>query len=150
MGDAFTRIAFHVVFSTKERAALIKGPRETELYSHIRDIINNKGSRLMAIGGMPEHVHLLVSAIPSISVSDLVRVIKANSSRLLNEGRGVLAAPFSWQSGYGAFSVSRFDEKRVIEYITKQKQHHQGRSFADEYRELLREHNIEIDGKHLF
>lgn len=150
MGDAFTRIAFHIVFPTKERAALIKGASKTELYSHIHEIARNKGIRLLAIGGMTGHIHMLISLNPMMSVSEAVRVIKTNASMLMNEGRGVLAAPFFWRRGYGAFSVSRPDERRVEEYIAEQKQHHQGKSFADEFRELLRDNNIEIGGRYLF
>ena len=103
----------------------------------------------MAINGMPDHVHLLIGLNPDIALSDLVRDVKAASSRLINDDRWV-RGHFNWQRGYGAFSYSKSQVSRVAKYIEEQEQHHAKRSFRDEYEALLKKFEVQYDPRYLF
>jgi REP element-mobilizing transposase RayT len=143
MGDTFARLVYHIVFSTKGREPLIgEGVRE-RLYEYIGGIIRGEGGSLLQGGGMPDHLHLLARFKPDTAVSVMVRKIKANSSRWMKE-LPEIGARFSWQMGYGAFSVSESQIPVVRKYIENQARHHAGRSFLDEMVTLLRKCNIEV------
>jgi putative transposase len=142
MAHSFTQLLYHIVFSTKYRANLIDPGLRDELYPLIAGIVRNEGGRLLAVGGMPDHVHLLVRSKPALSVSDLLRSLKANSSRWVGE-RADLPAGFAWQEGYGAFSISESSAAAVCRYIQNQETHHRRRSFEDEWIGLLQRHGID-------
>lgn len=108
-----------------------------------------KRAKVYAIGGVADHIHLLVSIKPTISISDLVRDIKANSSKWINEKQYVVGK-FQWQEGFGAFSYAHSQLDTVIPYINNQEQHHKLITFKDEYMELLQKFNIPYDEKYLF
>lgn len=112
-------------------------------------IIERRGQKLYAIYCMPDHVHILVSLNPDISISDLVRDVKANSSRYLNE-QFLLGHQFNWQAGFGAFSYSKSQAQRVVGYIINQKEHHRKKTFKEEYLEFLEKFEIEYNEKYLF
>lgn len=149
MANTYTQIFLHVVFSVKGRQNLIQKIWRDELYKYICGIVNGKKQKIYDIGGVADHIHILVSIKPDITISDLVRDIKANSSKWINDKRFVVGK-FKWQEGFGAFSYAKSQLDAVISYINNQEQHHKKQSFRDEYTELLQKFNIEYDEKYLF
>jgi len=149
MANTFTQIYVHIVFSVKGRQNFIQKSWKDELHKYICGIVNGKDQKVYAIGGMADHIHLLVSIKPTISISDLVRDIKANSSKWINEKQYVVGK-FQWQEGFGAFSYGQSQLDIVITYINNQEQHHEQKTFKDEYMELLQRFNIIYDEKYLF
>lgn len=149
MPNTYTQIYIHIVFSVKERRNLIHKDWKDELYKYIYGIINKKEQKVYAIGGADDHIHILMSIKPCVAISDLVRDIKANSSKWINDRRFTLGR-FEWQEGFGAFSYGKSQLDNVIEYINNQEQHHEKRSFKQEYIKLLQRFNIEYDEKYLY
>jgi putative transposase len=149
MANTYTQIYLHIVFSVKGRQNLIQKKWKEELYKYICGIVNGKEQKVYAIGGVADHIHILVSIKPNIVISDLVRDIKANSSKWINEKRYVIGK-FQWQEGFGAFSSAQSQLDVIITYINNQEKHHQNKTFKDEYLELLQKFNIEYDEKYLF
>jgi REP element-mobilizing transposase RayT len=138
-----------IVFAVKRRQNLIQKKWKDELHKYICGIINGKEQKVYAIGGVSDHIHILVSIKPNIAISDLVRDIKANSSKWINENEFV-RGKFQWQEGFGAFSYAQSQLDNVIAYINNQEQHHQKKTFKDEYLTLLQKFDIEYDEKYLF
>jgi len=126
-----------------------KPDRKEELFKYITGIVINQGQKLIAIGGVADHIHLLIGIRPSISISDLIRDIKANSSRFINE-KEFVRGKFYWQEGFGAFSYSRSQLDAVAKYVLNQERHHAKRSFRDEYIGLLDRFEVEYDERYLF
>lgn len=149
MADTYTQLFVHVVFAVKGRDNLISVKWKDSLYKYITGIISNKDQKLIIINGMPDHVHILISFQPSCILSDLVRDVKANSSRWINENKYV-AGKFEWQNGFGAFTVNPYQLKTLIEYISNQEEHHKRKTFRDEYVKFLNENNIEYKPEYLF
>jgi REP element-mobilizing transposase RayT len=137
------------VFSVKGRQNLIHKNWKDELHKYICGVVNGKDQKVYAIGGVADHIHILVSIKPTILISELVRDIKANSSKWINENHYIIGK-FQWQDGFGAFSYSQSHLDNVIAYINNQELHHQNKTFKDEYIELLHKFNIEFDEKYLF
>jgi len=131
----------HIVFGTKSRAALIPEELQPKLWAYMAGIVRNYGMHALAIGGMEDHVHALISTPPTITIAKCVQVLKANSSRWMSEPR---LRRFQWQEGYGSFSVSRSLIPQTTKYIRNQKEHHRRRDFATEYAMLLRKHGIKL------
>ncbi|HEX4963960.1 MAG TPA: IS200/IS605 family transposase [Thermoanaerobaculia bacterium] len=144
MSHTFTQLLYHVVFSTQYRQGLIDPELRADLYPFMAAVIRNQRCKLLGIGGMPDHVHLLVRMRPNLTVSDLLRSVKANSSRWVHE-RSQAPWHFAWQEGYGAFSVSESAAGDVLRYIQTQEEHHRRRSFEEEWVGLLIRHGIEFD-----
>lgn len=149
MANTYTQIHIHSVFAVQGRNCLIGSEWEEELYRYIAGIIRNQGHKLLAINGMPDHLHVFYGMKPDQSVSSLMQDIKGDSSKWINQ-KGFIHGRFSWQQGYGAFSYSKSDVNRVIDYIKGQKLHHRKQSFIEEYRGFLRKFNIEFDDKYIF
>ncbi|MCU0328804.1 MAG: IS200/IS605 family transposase [Chitinophagales bacterium] len=149
MANTYTKIYIHIVFSVKGRQNLIQKTWKEELYKYICGIVNRNEQKVYAIGGMADHIHILVSIKPNVSISDLVRDIKANSSKWIND-KGYIVGKFLWQEGFGAFSYAQSQLDTVIAYIDNQEIHHQKKTFKDEYIDLLQKFNIEYDEKYLF
>jgi len=149
MANTYTQIYLHIVFSVKGRQCLIQNNWMEKLHKYICGIVNGNEQKVYAIGGIEDHIHLLVSIKPNIAVSDLVRDIKTNSSKWVNEN-GFVKGKFQWQEGFGAFSYAQSQLDTVIAYINNQEQHHRKKSFRDEYLELLQKFNIGYDEKYLF
>lgn len=137
----------HIIFSTKHRVASITPEWQPRLYEYIAGIVRAKKCLLVAAGGMPDHVHLLVSLSRESCVADTVRDIKSSSSGWLHDAGH---AEFLWQAGYGAFSVSFSLVPAVKQYLARQAEHHRTRSFQDEFREFLRRHDIECDENYVW
>ncbi|MEI6804913.1 MAG: IS200/IS605 family transposase [Myxococcaceae bacterium] len=149
MTSTLTNLIYHVVFSTKNRAPTIKEEIQTELYDYIAGIIRNKQELLLGIGGIENHLHLILKVRAGINLSEMVRVIKANSSKWLNERKNYQGS-FSWQNGYGAFTVSASQIERVRHYVRNQKEHHRKNSFEEEYLIFLKQNQIEYNPTYLW
>lgn len=149
MANTYTQIHIQAVFTVQNRDCIIRNTWKDELYKYITGIVQNNNHKLLAINGMPDHIHILFGLRPSQSVSDLMQDIKGSSSKWINNKR-LVPGKFSWQEGYGAFSYSKSDLQNVISYINSQLLHHKGKSFLTEYLELLREFEIDYDDQYLF
>lgn len=149
MGNTYTQMYIQVVFAVQYRENLIAEENREELEKYICGIITNKKCKVLAIYCNPDHIHILIALHPTISVSDLVRDIKANSSRFINE-KGWLRGRFNWQDGFGAFTYAKSQIDEVVKYILGQPIHHQKQSFRDEYLSTLHKFEVEFDEKYLF
>lgn len=149
MANTYSQIYIQIVFAVAGRFNLIEKSWRDELYKYVTGIIRNHDQKLIAIGGIENHVHILIGLKPNIALSDLVRDIKANSSRFINEKRFV-KGKFSWQEGFGAFSYSHSQLDNVIRYIQNQEEHHKTSNFKDEYLKFLKKYEVDFDKKHLF
>jgi putative transposase len=147
--STFYQIYIQVVFAVKGRNSLIAQSWEEELYKYITGIITNKGQKLIAINGMPDHIHILIGMKPSCCLSDLVREIKKSSNAFINEKK-FSKFKFEWQKGYGAFSYSHSVLDNVIKYIQNQKEHHKNKSFREEYIDFLKKFEVEYKDEYLF
>jgi REP element-mobilizing transposase RayT len=149
MLQSFICLHAHIVFSTKQRLPLIPPEFRDRLESYIGGIVRNLGSTLVAAGGMPDHMHLLVSLGKQLAISDLVREIKSNSSGWIHE---TFPDPqsFAWQTGYSAFAVSFSDLERVREYVENQEAHHRTRTFQEDFLALLEKHQIPYDPRYIW
>src|SRR5690606_14114819 len=138
-----------VVFAVKGRESLIDHFWEEELYRYITGIVKNKGQKMLAVNGMPDHIHILIGMKPSCCLSDLVREIKKSSNDWIKE-KGFSKFKFQWQEGYGAFTYSHSALDNVIAYINNQKEHHKKQTFQEEYKAFLAEFQIEYKDEYLF
>ncbi len=148
MSNTFSQIYIQVVFAVKERQSLISVLWEEELYKYITGIVQNKGQKMLAINGMPDHIHFLIGMRPTCCLSDLVREIKKASCTFIKENGK--AYGFQWQEGYGAFSYSQSALDNVIRYIMNQKDHHKKQTFKEEYVSFLHKFQIEYKEEYLF
>ena len=148
MGSTFVSLYFHVVFSTKNRAAQIKGELRSRLFAYVIGTANKKNVEVIAIGGTEDHLHILLRANTETSISAIVRDLKSNSSRWVRSEFPTFRS-FGWQDGYGAFTVSKSMMEKVKQYVENQIQHHKKMSFQDELRALLKNHGIEFDERYL-
>ena len=149
MSNTYTQIYLQIVFAVQGRQNLIAKQNHEELQKYMTGIVSNREQKMLSIFSMPDHTHLLVGLKPTQLVSDLVRDVKAGSSKFINESYW-FKGRFSWQEGYGAFSYSRSQIDNVIKYINKQEEHHQKRTFKEEYIEFLKRFEIEFQKKYLF
>lgn len=147
--NTYTQIHIQIVFAVKFRNSQIKTEWKEELYKYITGIIQNKKHKLLAINGMPDHIHILIGMRPNQSLSDLVSEIKSNSSKWINEKR-FLPYRFEWQDSFGAFSYGKSQIDKVIQYINNQEQHHSKKSFVQEYKDFLEAFGIEYEKKYIF
>lgn len=138
MANTFTQIYVHIVFAVQGRLNLIQKTHKSELYKYITGIIQNKKQKLIAINGMPDHVHIFVGMKPDIAISDLVKEVKRCSTNFINDEKKWFRGKFHWQEGFGAFSYSRSHIDSVVKYIQNQETHHRRRTFKEEYIGLLR------------
>ncbi|MFA6541533.1 MAG: IS200/IS605 family transposase [Bacteroidota bacterium] len=149
MANTYTQIYIQTVFAVENRACLIQNDWKDELYQYITGIVKNNNHKLIAINGMPDHVHIFIGMKPDQSVSDLLQDIKGGSSKWINE-KGFVKGKFRWQSGYGAFSYSRSHIDRVVKYIQRQEEHHKRKTFKEEYIALLKAFEVDHNEKFLF
>ena len=149
MANTYTQIHVQVVFAVQNRNCIIQKIWKDELYKYITGIVQNNKHKLLAINGMPDHVHILCGPRPSQSLSDLMQDVKGSSSKWINENK-FMKAKFSWQEGYGGFSYSKSDLPKVIQYIKDQEQHHKKKSFIQEYEDLLNEFEVDYDERFVF
>jgi REP element-mobilizing transposase RayT len=149
MANTYSQIYIQVVFAVKGRQNLISKDNREELHKYITGIIQNRGQKLIAIFCMPDHTHVFIGMKPSMLLSDLVRDIKANSTKFIND-RKWIKGNFSWQEGFGAFSYSNSHVDNVVNYILNQEEHHKTKTFREEYIEFLEKFEIEYNGTYVF
>ena len=141
MANTFTQIYLHLIFAVQNRASLIQQTWKDELYKYITGIIQNNRHKVIAINGIPNHIHILVGYKPHQLIPDLLQDIKGSSSKWINNKRFV-RGKFNLQEGYGAFSYSHSQIDDVVRYIKNQEQHHKKKTFKEEYIKLLERFNI--------
>ena len=141
MSHTYTKIWLHAVFSTKYRTPLLNSSIENLVYKHLREQLIEISCPVRIINGMPDHVHLLFLQNPKISVMDILKQIKGNTSNWINHDN-LIPGKFSWQTGYAAFSVSESQIERVYQYIKNQKVHHKRKTFSQEYDEFIAAHGL--------
>ena len=149
MANTYTQIYVQIVFAVKGIKNLIAETHRDDIEKYICGIINNNKSKPLAIYCNPDHIQVLIGMNPSLSISDLVRDIKANSSRWINKNHWI-SDEFRWQDGYGAFTYSKSQLDKIITYILRQPEHHQKLSFKQEYLEFLKIYEIEFEERYLF
>lgn len=149
MPNTYTQIHIQFVFAVKFRHGLISSSWKDELYQYITGIVQNNKHKLISINGMPDHIHILIGVRPHQSISDLMQDVKGGSSKWINEKK-FLKGKFEWQQGYGAFSYGKSQLKDVIHYIQNQEQHHQKKTFLQEYVEFLEKFEVEYDESFIF
>jgi putative transposase len=149
MPGTYSQIYIQIVFAVKNRDALIHETWEERLYQYITAIVQNKEQKMLAINGMPDHIHFFIGMKPSCCLSDLVREIKKSSTEFITENK-LCHFKFNWQEGYGAFSYSHSQLDDVIAYIRNQKEHHKTKTFKEEYTSFLKNFNVEYEDKFLF
>lgn len=149
MAGKYLSLLVHFVWSTAGREPWIAREWSDDLYGNIGGILHNKKAKLICAGGVSDHIHIYASLPSTISIADAVNAMKANSSRWVHETIPRKAA-FAWQKGYGAFSVSKSSESRVMKYIQNQEAHHTRHNFKQELLTLLRKHEIEYDERYLW
>lgn len=145
----FSQIYIQLVFVVKSRQTFLKKEWREEVFKYMSGIVTAKGQKSIIINGVEDHVHLFIGLKPSMRISDLARDIKNNTTNFIN-AKKFLNSEFSWQIGYGAFSYSHSHIDHVYQYILKQEEHHQKRSFKKEYLQLLEKFNIEFKEEYLF
>ena len=148
MGDTYSQLYIQIVFAVQGRKHFIKEDFREEVQKYITGIITRKDQKLYAIYCMPDHTHLLVSIKPHIAISDLVRDIKSGSTTFIKKQGWV--RNFDWQDGFGAFSYSKSQAPKVVDYILNQPEHHRKKTFKEEYLELLKIFEVEYNEKYLF
>jgi len=148
MGNTYTQIYIQLVFAVQDRASIIKPEWKDELYKYITGIIQNNKHKLIAINGMPDHLHILIGYKPHQLIPELLQDIKGSSSKWINANR-LTMGKFIWQEGYGAFSYSCSQIDSVVHYINNQQNHHRRFSFQEEYVKFLEKYNIPYNEKYL-
>ncbi len=149
MANTYSQIYIQIVFAVKGRQNLISKENREELHKFITGIVTNREQKLLAIFAMPDHIHILVGIKPNILISDLVRDIKAVSSKFINDNKWI-NGKFNWQEGFGVFSYSKSNLDNVVKYILNQEEHHKKKTFKDEYLDFLEKFEIEYNEKYVF
>ncbi|PKP01240.1 MAG: transposase [Bacteroidetes bacterium HGW-Bacteroidetes-6] len=149
MANTYTQLHVQFVFVVQNRMSLISLSWRDELYKYITGIVQKNDHKMLAIGGVRDHVHLFVGMRPTQSISELMKDVKGSSSKWINQNR-LVAGKFSWQEGFGAFSYRQKDVPTIVSYILNQEAHHAKKSFKEEYMGLLEEFGVEHDDKYVF
>lgn len=149
MANTYTQMYVHIVFSPKNKQALIGKSWKNELEKYITGIIQNQKHKLLAIGSMPDHIHIFIGYNVNYLIPDLVEVIKTSSNSWIKQNK-LTQFKFEWQKGYGAFSHSRSQLDTVVNYILNQEKHHKKKSFREEYLEILRKNDIQFSDEYVF
>lgn len=148
MANTYVKVQIQIVFGVKYRQGLIHSSWEDELQKYITGIVERRGHKLLAINGVPDHIHIFIGYRPTEALSDLVREIKKSSTEFIKEKKFVRGR-FQWQEGYGAFSYAEDQVKNVVNYILNQKEHHRKKTFREEYLKFLEEFNVEYNPDYL-
>ena len=149
MGSTLSNLVYHVVFSTKAREPMITHEIRDELYRYIGGIVRGENGILIQIGGIPDHVHLVLKLKPVHKLSEIMQKIKGNSSKWVN-GQNRLEGRFGWQDGYGGFTVSESQVAVVVRYVKEQEKHHKKYSFKEEFIRILQYHQVEYNEQYLW
>ena len=145
MANTYTSLHYHIIFSTKNRVDCIKPEIEQRVWAYIGGIARKHGMSALQVGGIEDHIHALVMTPPTLAPSQIAQFLKGDSSRWIHEEFSALR-DFAWQDGYGAFTVSKSNLSEVIRYV----QHHQKRTFQEEYREFLQKYEIQYDERYVW
>lgn len=149
MSNTYTQIHIQTIFAVKKRIGLLQKEWKDELHKYITGIIQLHDHKLLAINGMPDHLHVFFGMRPTQSLSDLMQDVKGSSSKWINEKK-FIKEKFEWQAGYGAFSYSKSQSSNVIAYIQNQETHHRKISFLEEYKTFLEKFEIDFDERYIF
>ena len=149
MANTYTQLHIMTVWAVKYRHGLIAPDWKENLYQYITGIVQNRGHKLLRINGMPDHVHLFFGLKPTESISTLMQQVKEQSTKWIN-GQRLCRGKFEWQDGFGAFSYGHSQIDDVVQYIINQEEHHQKKSFLEEYRQLLDAFEVPYDVRYLF
>lgn len=149
MANTYSQIHIQVVFAVQNRLSLIDNEWKDRLYHYMTAILQNRGHKMLAIGGMPDHIHLFFGFRPDDSLSLLIQELKRCSTLWINNNH-LTKCRFSWQQGYGAFSYSKSQIPMICNYIARQEEHHRKKSFVREYTEILDRFGVEYDDRYVF
>ena len=149
MANTYHQIYLQTVFAVKYRKAIIDKVWSSQLYAVIGNLINETGCKTIIVNGVEDHVHCLIGLKPVVSVSELMKTVKAKSSKYIND-HSLTASRFEWQEGYGVFSYGQSQVDKVYKYIQNQEAHHKKQTFREEYLEFLKKFKIDYDEKYIF
>ncbi len=149
MANTYSQINIHAVYSVLGRENFLLPSFRQDLFKYTSGIIKDIGQFPLAVNGFKDHVHVFFELKPSDRISDIVRITKSSSSKWINDNK-LIKGKFSWQEGYGVFSYSRSQRNNVIQYIINQEEHHKGKTFREEYFDLLKRFEIEFESNYLF
>jgi len=149
MSRTFTNLLTHLVFSTKDREPLIVPDLKPELYAYLGGLTRELKGKAYGINGTDDHIHMLISLPPVVSISDALRFLKSNSSGWVHD-KWPRRRSFAWQLGYGAFSVSKSNVPEVLKYIRNQETHHRRVTFKEEFVDFLIKHEIKYDERYIW
>jgi putative transposase len=149
MANTYTQLYLHFVFAVKFRAALIDNGWNERLHNYITAIVQNNGHKMLAINTMPDHLHMFIGLNPNQSISDLIRIVKSDSSEWINKNK-FTNRKFNWQSGYGSFSYARSQINNVVLYIRHQQDHHNKINFINEYKRILDRFEVTYKSEYIF
>ena len=149
MPQSLSKVILHIIFSTKNREPWLESNVRPRMHAYLATVCRDLGAELVRVGGVADHVHIVTTLPRTLSQAEFIQQIKKISSKWIK----TLDAPyrgFSWQRGYGAFSVSPSQLEAVLQYIDGQQEHHRTRTFQEEYRELLHKHDVEFDERYIW
>ena len=149
MANTYTQLYVHLVFSPKNRNALVQKLWKNDLEKYITGIAQNHRHKMLAVGCMPDHVHIFIGYNVNHLLPDLIEEIKTSTNAWIKQNK-LSRFKFEWQKGYGAFSHSRSQIDNVVKYILNQERHHRKKSFKDEYLEILRKNDVKYQDDYLF
>ena len=149
MANTYHQLYIQIIFAVKYRKAVLNKDWRSEVFATAAKFINDTGCQSLIVNGVEDHVHCFISLKPSVSISELMKAVKAKSSKFINDS-GFLSHRFEWQEGYGAFSYSQSQIQNVYRYIENQEEHHKKRTFKEEYLDLLDKFEVEYDERYLF
>jgi len=149
MSNTYHQVYIQAVFAVKYREAIITSESKSKILSVIGNLINETGCKTLIVNGTEDHVHCLLSLKPTVSISELMKIVKGKSSKFINDHQ-LTKHKFEWQEGYGAFSYSKSHIDAVYKYIANQEEHHKKENFKDEYISLLNKFNVKFDEKYIF
>jgi putative transposase len=149
MANTYTQIYIHIIFAVKSRQFLIPKEHKEAVYKYITGVVQSRKHKMIAINGMPDHIHFLVGLSPDQSISDLVFDVKTAATKFIKQ-QDWMKFDFSWQRGFGAFSYSQSQISNVATYIENQEVHHQERTFREEYLDILQKFDVEYDDRYVF
>ncbi len=147
MAHSYTKLLYHLVFSTAKRQPLITEKLRSPLYDYLGGTVRGLDGVAIELGGVEDHVHLLVRMPRTIAVDEFLQKLKANSSGWVTRANGI---KFNWQRGFGAFTVSESQVEKVRRYIQNQVEHHRKVSFEQEFKAMIKAHQVEFDEEYLW
>jgi len=149
MANTYTQIYIQTVFCVQNKISLVKPEWQEELFKYITGIVQKSGHKLIAINGMPDHLHMFIGMKPDQALSDLMQSVKGDSSKWIH-GKGFVKGRFEWQAGFGGFSYSTSQIDKVVKYINNQENHHKKKSFIEEYQDFLEKFKVPFNERFIF